>query len=68
MENDTFFEHDRDLEFVSIQCQDDGYFKVPDEWFKCVKGMIIYFIIQFQVLQNKIIDIKPFSLDFPNII
>ena len=47
-ENDTFFEHDRDLEFVSIQCQDDGYFKVPDQWFKCAKGVTNYFIIELQ--------------------
>ena len=36
--NDTFFEHDRDLEFFSVPCQDDGFFKPPDEWFKCLKG------------------------------
>ena len=38
---ETFFEHDRDLQYFSIKCQDDGYFEIPDEWFRCVKGMIV---------------------------
>ena len=38
-QNDTFFEHDKDLEFFSVPCQDDGFFKPPDEWFKCLKGI-----------------------------
>ena len=54
IKNDTFFEHDKDLEFVSVQCQDDGYFKVPEEWFKCVKGIANYSIIQLLDLQNNV--------------
>ena len=38
---ETFFEHDRDLQYFSIKCQDDGYFEIPDEWFRCVKGTIV---------------------------
>ena len=38
---ETFFEHDRDLQYFSIKCQDDGFFEIPDEWFRCVKGMTV---------------------------
>ena len=36
---ETFFEHDKDLQYFSIKCQDDGYFEIPDQWFRCVKGI-----------------------------
>ena len=38
-QNNTFFEHDRNLDSFSIQCQDDGYFRVPEKWFRCVTGI-----------------------------
>ena len=49
LRNDTFFEHDRDLEYFSIECRKDGYFNTPEKWPKCIKGIMIEIIIYYSV-------------------
>ena len=62
--NDTYFEHDKDLEYFSVPCQDDGFFKTPVEWFKCLKGtsniISLWIKKQYESFYESIISVNVF--------
>ena len=36
-----FFEHDKEATIYEIVCQEDGSFKQPDEWPRCVASKLV---------------------------
>ena len=37
----VFFEHDKEATIYEIVCQEDGSFKQPDEWPRCVASKLV---------------------------